>query len=187
MKSLFLVPLSCLFKWFLAIEWSRLCFLTANFCLKNSSHLGFSCAGSSCLCISVCIFGNILHFWEYSEIFVYLIAISLYRTSSSDWIVGWLSVIVNAIKTCHRELSCPVYLNRGSVINPDISETQINGKNKMTVEKAHVSLQDLFHIYVKDWSNKCHSKENESRFTNDLMCSVFAFLDLFLFLDYLKF
>lgn len=145
MKSLFLMPLLCLFKWFLA-----------KFLFKELKSSGFVMCWQL---LSLVHFD--LPFWENSEMFVYLIAISLWRTSSG-WTVGWLSVIVNVIKTCHSELSCPVCLNRGSVINPDISETQINEKNKIKWEwkSSCVSSRPFSYIYVKDWSNKCHSKES---------------------------
>lgn len=73
MKSLFLMPLSCLFKRFLAIV-----FPDRKFLFKELKASGFIvCRQLLSLCILVCLFGNIL------KNFVYLIAISLRHTSSS--------------------------------------------------------------------------------------------------------
>lgn len=66
------MPLSCLFKRFLAI-------LFPDRKFKELKASGFIvCWQLLSLCILVCLFGNILKY------FVYLIAISLWRTSSSD-------------------------------------------------------------------------------------------------------
>lgn len=68
----------------LLIMWSRWSFLTANFCLKNSSRLGLSCVGSSCL---LCAFQSV--FLENAEFFVFLIVISL-----SKWSAGAAAAVM---------------------------------------------------------------------------------------------